>query len=270
MRSNSRLIGQGIAIFVFAVLTTLGAYRLADAQSAPTISNPTATITNCVGSPVTSCQVNWNGLLNVSGGTGTGGSPPPAGGYVFDKAANTANLLSFPISTSGPNELVFVFSVFQGATSCAISDTSGLTWTPVISKVASNECAWVAKAPTALSADTITVTAPGNLYNFNAWAAFSGGAQTHDTNSSVPASSFGKSVMVSPNGATGLAIGLVNPSVGGAASFVPDTGFTNATTTGPLNPLSVEYQIFSTKPASLTIGANGGNSVGAVMADIWD
>jgi hypothetical protein len=46
---------------VVGLLVASGAH----AQS-PTISNPTATITNCVGSPVTSCQVTWHGGITLN------------------------------------------------------------------------------------------------------------------------------------------------------------------------------------------------------------
>jgi hypothetical protein len=126
-------------------------------------------------------------------------------------------------------------------------------------------CAWVAKAPVALSGDMVTISVPGSFYDFNAWAAFKGGAQTHDVGSGLPAANFGAPVTVSSAGSSGLIIGMVNPSV---APYVVDSGFTTATS--PSNPANIEHQIFSTQQSNVKVGVNGGHSVSAVIADIWD
>jgi hypothetical protein len=72
-------------------------------------------------------------------------------------------------------------------------------------------------------------------------------------------------VTVSSNGTTGLIIGMINPSI---PPYTMDTGFTNATPGS--NPANIEYETFSTQQSNLKVGANGGHSVSAVIADIWD
>jgi hypothetical protein len=170
------------------------------------LSNPIGSITNCTGTSPETCTVTIEGDFSPFGG---GGAPPASAAYSFDQAGTGSS--SFPITTGGPNELVFVFVVTGSAQSCSISDVGALTWTVVASKTNLSMCAWVAKAPAALSGDMVTITNAGSVFKFSAWAAFKGGNQIHDAGGGLPASSFGSAVAASSSASSGLIIGLSRP-----------------------------------------------------------
>ena len=162
------------------------------------------------------------------------------------------------MTTANGNDVIILDIAENGTTVSSISDTAGLTWheEAVAGTAGDLIYQYYAIAPTALSADTITVNFAGTTYFTDLNAFGVSGANTSspfDTNASLPGTSNSRTVSATTSNANDIIIAAYRFS----SDVTPSAGSGwNSISSGGDYYLS-EYQIVSATQTGL--GGNGIN-----------
>ena len=190
------------------------------------------------------------------------------GGAESNQSAAVTSI-SVSLSTSNTDDMVVVYFMSGSSITATVADTAGLTWTKRLSSTGGQAFVvycWTAKAASALSSDSITVTL--SAANNCALGAFGiSGLNTSspfDPNSSVPVLSAASSVTsksntISTTDADDIILNFIGlNSV--STTITPTSGFTEITAASP-SPSSanlgfnIYYEIVSAVQSGISVGA---------------
>ena len=206
-----------------------------------------------------------NGMSVNASGTGTIGSLALDGNGFSNTAAPTISTSSVTLTTANANDVIILDIVQNGTTVNTVSDTAGLVWhqRAVAGTPPFLIYEYYAIAPTALSADAITVNFAGTpgYVDLNTFGV--SGANTlapFDTNVSLPATPAVSTGSVTTSNANDFIFAGYRSN---DASSDAGSGWTAINTNPDYN--LAEYQIVSTTQAGLVATASSTDQTGGIV-----